>query len=575
MLTEIRITDFAIIDQLELRLNAGLITFTGETGAGKSIIIDAVEVALGGRVDSTMIRAGAERALVEGDFRIPEKLRAPIHEILAREELLDEPGCVTLGREIRREGRNLARVNGRNVSLSILKEIGDYLVDVHGQSEHLSLLRVREHLTLLDSFAHVEKPLAAYRETYARLHTVRAEFDALRASERDAARRADLLRYQIDEIGAAALEPGEDTALKGERNRLANAETLATLAQEALYVIDEGEPESRATTDLLGQAVEALANLSRTDPSQQELAGRAQELFDGISDLALELRDYIENIEYNPQRLEDVEERIDIINSLKRKYGNTIEEILAYAEKAVADLDNITHAEARITALESEQHKLLANLGKQGNVLFEGRQQAADKLSAAIEQELKDLRMEQAQFGVEFQRRPDPEGVPLPNGDQVAYGPHGLESVQFLVAPNPGEGLKPLAKIASGGEMSRLMLALKHVLAQADPTSTLIFDEIDQGIGGRIGAVVGEKLWRLSGEHQVLCITHLPQLAAYGGQHYRVVKHVEDGRTTTLVEALEGDARLAELALMLGDVSEGTLQSAREILQGVQAVTGG
>jgi DNA repair protein RecN (Recombination protein N) len=568
MLTEIRITDFAIIDQLTLTFNAGLITFTGETGAGKSIIIDAVDVVLGGRVDAAMIRSGSDRALVEGDFRIPQPVRAPIHALLQREELLDDPDSVTLGREIRREGRNLARVNGRNVNLAILKEIGEYLVDVHGQSEHLSLLRVREHLHLLDRYAGAHTPLAAYHDTYTRLRAVQRALNDLRASERDAARRADLLQYQIDEIEAAGLEPGEDEELRRERTRLANAESLASLAQEALFLMDESEPETQSATDLIGQALTALNNLARTDPSRHELAGRMQEIFDSLADISLELRDYMETIEYNPKRLEEVEIRLDQINTLKRKYGATIEEILAFGRRAAAELDTITHAEARLAALSAEENSLLAKLAEQGETLHAARRKAAGKLAKEIERELKDLRMEQAKFDVEFERRADPDGVALPSGERVAYGPQGLDAVQFLVAPNPGEGLKPLAKIASGGEMSRLMLALKNVLAQADTTPTLIFDEIDQGIGGRIGGVVGEKLWRLAGSHQVLCITHLPQLAAFGGQHYRVIKHVEQGRTSTRVEALSGEARIAELAQMLGEVSDGTLQSAREILQG-------
>ncbi|MFQ5615285.1 MAG: DNA repair protein RecN, partial [Anaerolineales bacterium] len=569
MLTELRITNFAIIDHLELQLGPGLITFTGETGAGKSIIIDAVETLLGSRVDTTMIRTSAERAAIEADFRIPPAVREPLHAILEGEDLLDDPGCVTLGREIRRRGRNIARVNGRSVSVGLLRKIGEHLVDVHGQSEHLSLLRVRQHLRLLDSFAGVDAPLAAYRKTYQALRRVQRGLETLRETERDAAHRADLLNYQINEIETANLKSGGEEELKQERTRLANAESLANQAQEALFLLDEGNPETQAATDLIGQAAQTLQQLARTDPSQAGLGDRVQSLFESLTDIALGLRNYAENIEFNPRHLERVEERLNLIHNLKRKYGGSIEAILTFASRARQDLNDITHAEERIAELEAQEAKLLARIARRGQVLSRARKQASQKLSRALEVELNDLRMEGARFGVDFQLRPDPNGVALEDGQKVAFGPDGLESVQFLVAPNPGEGLKPLVKIASGGETSRLMLALKNVFAQADLTPTLIFDEIDQGIGGRVGAVVGQKLWRLGAAHQVLCITHLPQLAAYGGQHYRVLKLVHEGRTSTKVEALEGEERLVELAQMLGDVSEGTLQSAQEILQGV------
>jgi DNA repair protein RecN (Recombination protein N) len=575
MLTELRITNFAIIDHLELHFDTGLITFTGETGAGKSIIIDALEALLGGRIDATWVRTEADRALVEGDFRIPPAVREPVHDILTREELLDDPELLTLTREIRSQGRSLARVNGRIANVSLLRELGEYLVDVHGQSEHLSLLRVREHLRLLDGYAGVDEPggrspLASYRTIYHALRKVQNDLHVLREAERDAARRADLLTYQVDEIESARLKPDEEDELKQERTRLANAESLATLAQQSLFLLDEGDPENQAITDQLGQAVQSLHQLGRTDPSQAGLGERISGIFESLTDLARDLRDYLESIEFNPRRLEQVEERLDLIHTLKRKYGGTISAVLEFAAKAKSQLDDITHAEERLAELELEQSKFLGELAQRGQTLSTARRKAATHMGRAIETELNDLRMSGARFEVDFQLSHDPEGVLLDDGSKVAYGPHGLETVQFLIAPNPGEGLKPLAKIASGGETSRLMLALKNVLAKADHTPTLIFDEIDQGIGGRVGTVVGQKLWQLGQQHQVLCITHLPQLAAFGKQHYRVQKMVNDGRTSTIVEPLEGNKRLTELALMLGDVSEGTLRSAQEILQGAK-----
>lgn len=572
MLTELHIENFAIIERLDVQLNPGLVTFTGETGAGKSIIIDAVETILGGRAEAIQVRSGVERASVEGVFRIPQVSRTAVHQILEREELLDDPDYVTLGREVRLNGRNVARVNGRNVSAGLLRELGEYLVDVHGQSEHLSLLRVNQHLGLLDRYAattpgnDLSQTLSAYRETYQRLGQVQHELEEIRRAERDAARRADMLTYQIQEIESARLHPGEEQSLREERNRLANAEGLTLAAQQALIALDEGTVEAPAATDLMGKVSEAIEGLARLDPAQAALAETAQTIFESLSDLAQILRSYLEGIEYNPRRLDQVEDRLSLIHNLKRKYGDSIEEVLRFAETARQQLDQITHASERLELLEDEQKNLLTRLGEQGERLASLRQAAAQTLEKAVENELNDLQMSGARFRVDFQRQADPNGARLPSGERVAYHANGLERVEFLIAPNPGEGFKPLAKIASGGETSRLMLALKNVLVQADHVPTLIFDEIDQGIGGRVGSVVGQKLWQLGRQHQVLCISHLPQLAAYGEQHFHVEKLVQDNRTHTRLKLLQGEERLVELAQMLGGVSQGTLQSARELL---------
>lgn len=572
MLVELHIENFAIIEQLDVLFKPGLITFTGETGAGKSIIIDAVETILGGKAEANQVRSGAERASVEAVFRIPEAGRTSLHEILTRQDLLDEPDYLTLGREIRLNGRNVARVNGRSVSTALLRELGEFLVDVHGQSEHLSLLHVNQHLGLLDRYAatdphsSIQKLLNAYRQTYQRLQSVQRELVKTRQDERDAARRVDMLTYQIKEIEATHLRPGEEEELGDERNRLANAEGLASLTQEALIALDEGSPESPAATDLLGRVTHALASLVRLDPSQTTLSEHAQTLFDNLSDLSRNLRSYLEAIEFNPKRLDQVEERLNVIHNLKRKYGDSIPAILEFATNAQRHLTEITHAAERLQELEEEQTRLMTQLGQDGYALSQKRHAAAQKLEEAIKTELNDLNMSGADFKVDFQQQTDMLGVPLPDGQQVAFTASGVEKVEFLIAPNPGEGFKPLVKIASGGETSRLMLALKNVLAMADHIPTLIFDEIDQGIGGRVGGVVGQKLWQLGRQHQVLCITHLPQLAAFGEQHFCVEKHIQSGRTTTQVKLLQGQERLVELAQMLGNLSEGTLQSAQELI---------
>lgn len=571
MLVELRIENFAIIQRLELKFEPGLLTFTGETGAGKSIILDAIEALVGGKADATSIRAGCERANLEAVFRIPTASRPEITALLEREDLLDDPDELSLAREIRREGRSVARVNGRSVGLTLLRELGGYLVDIHGQSEHLSLFNVREHLLLLDRYAVSEPLLAEYRQVYAQLHDLRKELASLRQTEQDAARRTDLLNYQVQEIDAASLRPDEEDELRQERDRLANAESLASQAQQALALLDEGTPEAPSLSDLAGQLVQALTAIGKIDLSQETLREQAETLTETLADLSLELSGYLEGIEFNPRRLEQVEDRLDLVNKLKRKYGGTVESVLAFAEDARAQLDTILHAGERIAELEAEETVLLARLAERGLALSRHRAAAAETLARGVETELADLRMAGARFAVDLHYQLDPKGVPLDDGQTVAFDPTGLDKIEFLVAPNPGEGLKPMVKIASGGETSRLMLALKHVLVQADPVPTLIFDEIDQGIGGRVGSVVGEKLWKLGRDHQVLCVTHLPQLAAFGDRHYRVGKLVADGRTVTEVEALAGSRRLEELAQMLGADSEANRLAARETLQAAQA----
>jgi DNA repair protein RecN (Recombination protein N) len=566
MLTELRIRDFAIIDELSLDCGPGFVVFTGETGAGKSILIDAVEVLLGGRAEATMIRSEAPVALVEGSFRLVPGGGDEARRLLEAEGLLEDGETLLLSREIRREGRTVGRVNGRAVSVSLLRLLGESLVDVHGQSEHLSLLRVREHLRLLDRYAQVEDLRGEFGAGYSRLESARRELKQLREAERDASRRSELLAFQVNEIEAASLRPGEEAELLEERVRLANAEQLASLAEKAVAALDEAVEDRSSASDRLGEAAEAVAALARIDGTLSGSEAEAQALLEQAGDLARRLRLYREGIESSPTRLDEVEERIGLIRSLQRKYGESIEAVLAKAAAAREELETITHAGERIAALEQEEARQLQSLGETGARLSQRRRDAGKSLAKAIETELGDLRMGGARFSVDLAWEDDPAGAPV--GDRrVSFGPDGLDRVEFLVAPNPGEGLKPLVKIASGGETSRMMLGLKGVLARADQTPTLIFDEIDQGIGGRVGAIVGRKLWGLARGHQVLCVTHLPQLAAFGDQHFKVEKRVVRGRTTTAVRAVEGEGRIAELAQMLGAESEASQRSAAELLE--------
>ena len=567
MLTELHINNFAIIDKLDLRFGSGLIILTGETGAGKSIILDAVVMLIGGKADTTFVRTDSDAAFVEGVFQLKGPEREAVHDVLNREELMDDPNYVILSREIRNGGRSVARVNGRTVGASLLREIGSILIDIHGQAEHLSLLDPRSHLGLLDRYAEVAKPLNDYRQTYHALQNLRHELSELRKAQADADRKTEMLTYQAEEIEDARLKVGEDEELRKERDRLANAEALAQNAQEALAILEEGSPEMPAASDLVGQAAQALGTLAKLDKEQSGLANQAEVLLDTMSDIVHTLRGYLEEIEFNPKRLDEVEERIDLIHSLTRKYGGSVPAVIAYGQDARKQLETITGAAERINILELEEAKLLNKLAKQGGVLSDKRKSAAVSMAKGIETELGDLRMSSAKFKADFQTKPDPNGIPLEDGSRIGFDHNGFDKVEFLIAPNPGEGLKPLVKIASGGETSRLMLGLKNVLARADEVPSLIFDEIDQGIGGRVGMTVGQKLWNLSRSHQVFCVTHLPQLAVFGDEHYQVQKLIQGNRTLTRVERLDGESRLLELSQMLGEVGEGTLRSAHELLQ--------
>jgi DNA repair protein RecN (Recombination protein N) len=597
MLSELTIKNFAIIDDLHLTFGSGFCVLTGETGAGKSIIIDAVDMLLGGKVGHDVIRSGEPRTQIEGTFFLAPPVAATVNAILEREGLEgDDASLLSLSRELRRGGRSVARVNGRAVALAVLREIGDRLVDVHGQSDHLSLLRPREHINLLDRYAGLMIPRQQLAQLVGRLNSVRQELAGLRRDQRELARRLDLLAFQVEEIDGAALEPGEDQVLEGERRRLANAEQLIRLTEGARRYLAEGDGEQAAALDMVSDAAGKLSRLASIDPDARDMLILAESVTDQLHDLARSLEAYAEQVEFNPRRLEEVEERLNLLFNLRRKYGDSIDEILAFGERARSELDLLSNAEVRTAELEQEEADLLLSVGRQGAGLSRSRREAAERMAAQVEQELGDLRMEQARFAVDLAWQLDPEGAVVAqdpgfaslSAGRYAFDATGLDRVEFLISANVGEPLKPLVKVASGGETSRLMLALKTVLGRADETPTLIFDEIDVGIGGRVGATVGRKLWGLTtvGDvdrgvqagassvvaHQVLCITHLPQLASYGDDHFAVRKQVVAKRTRAEVTRVEGRARIDELAAMLGSSGYAGRESVEEMLAEVALV---
>ena len=568
MLKEIRIQNFAIIESLDLEFTDGFNIFTGETGAGKSIILDALSIVLGEKADNSFIREGTKRASVEAFFDYGNR-REEIEEILKREELLPDDGIeeISLSRELRMEGRSTARVNGHGVSLSVLQEIGALLVDIHGQSEHLSLLKPASHIRLVDQFAGNEDLLKQYREVYRRYLSVVRELKALRDGEAEALRQQDMLTYQLSEIRAAELSETEEESLNRERERMANSEKIARLVHSGLTAL-QGRSENRpGIIEQMDTLDSALDDLITYDDSLQPLYDAVVNAADQMNEVLDKLDRYRAGLGFSSRKRNQIEERLALYFSLKRKYGGTVTAVLAYAEEAQRKLSLITGAGKQIEDLESERKELLEVLSGLSVKLSEKRKAAAVEISKGVERELDDLKMPAARFDVLMETDEAAEGLADGNGRHLAFSENGFDRVEFLIAPNPGEGLKPLAKVASGGETSRLMLALKNTLAQADTVPTMVFDEIDQGIGGRIGALVGEKLWQLSRYHQVICITHLPQLAALYDSHYHVRKQISGNRTQTVVTRLAAEESLHELASLLGADNEENIQAVKAMLK--------
>ncbi len=574
MLEELRISNFAVIDELELSFGPGFNVITGETGAGKSILVDAVELLLGAKADPAFVRGGAERCSIEGFIALDGRNRNAIEAVLEREDLLDEDtGYLSIQREIRQRGRSSARVNGVAVNSALLREIGQMLFDIHGQSEHLSLFRPRHHIDLLDRYADLLDVRDGLATLVQDLSAAQGEIVLLREDKETLKRRADLLRHEIQEISAAALQPDEEAGLLAERHRLANSEQLATLARECAQLLnDDDRGAGLPLVDGLMQVAASLSKLAQIDADLSDERLLAEDLTQGAQDLALTIARYADEIEFDPARLDEVEERLELIRSLKRRFqAADIAGILSYEADAIKALENIDQSEERLVELRLQERRLLLQIGDISLRLSRARVEAGRELAAAVMRELGELRMEGTRFEVRLAQAEHPSGC-IVGDKRYKFDGKGMDDVEFMLSANPGQPPLPLAKVASGGEAARIMLALKRVLTAADQTPILIFDEVDQGIGGRIGAVVGEKLWALSGEHQVLCVTHLPQLAAYADIHFRAHKEIVGAGVSTRVHALpDDDARIGELAEMLGTAGAAGTQSARELLAAARA----
>lgn len=568
MLLELSIQNFAIIDQLHLSFEPGFNVLTGETGAGKSIMIDAMGLLLGERAQSEFIRTGTDKAVVEGVFHLEEDLRAQIRPILEENGLIDDDESaetIILTREIRTQGANICRINRSPVTLRLLQSVGDQLIDIHGQGEHLSLLRRDAQLNLLDRYAGTWALRNEFAEQVHELQRVRKAMQKLRMSDREKVQRVDRLKYIVREIEEAKLTVGEEEELKQEQRRLSNAKDIARSARQVYVLLYEGVEEQPAVVDVLGDVQRALRDIIKHDESLEDEAETVEQAIYLLDDVARRVGDYAEQTQHDPARLQHVEDRLNTIFRLKRKYGDTIEDVLQAGRDAHQELEDIANAEERLEKLRAVEAKQLRRIGTLGEKLSRMRRNAAAELSRKLEEQLRDLRMEKARFDIDFAWNASSDGAPVeaafdnePDA-RYAFDATGLDTVTFMISPNPGEPLKPMAKIASGGETARLMLALKTVLGEADETPILIFDEIDTGIGGGVGTIVGEKLGELSRRHQVLCVTHLPQLAAFGDMHVYIYKTFDGERTVTRAKPLDEESRLAELAEMVG-----TGESARD-----------
>ncbi|HVB65285.1 MAG TPA: DNA repair protein RecN [Nitrolancea sp.] len=581
MLLELTIRNFAIIRDLHIVFSPGFNALTGETGAGKSIIIDALGAVLGARVSSDLVRSGSSNAWVEALFDARElEGNQALQSVFTEHGIQPEDGNLILSRDINANGRSVARVNGRTVTAATLATIGGFFVDIHGQSEHLSLLRPAVHLDLLDHFAGTGEHRQRFADLVREYGSIQRRIEQIQSTERERAHRTDLLQFQVEEIGSASLEPGEDDALDRQRTVLANSERLALLAAEAYQLLDggdeaSGEPISGAL-DKLRLVVERVEELSRIDRENEPLASQMREVLYLLEDHTLTIRSYSERVEADPGRLAEIEDRLALIKQLKRKYGATLDDVINYLDSARAELDELQNSEEHIEELREASATLRRRLGSLAGQISSARQTAAVTLVDEVERSIAELNMGRSRFQVSFSAHGGTTTIPVEIDGLIverSFDPTGTDRVEFLIAPNAGEAPKPLGKVASGGEMARLMLALKSILSTADDTPTLVFDEVDVGVGGRSGQPVGEKLWRLGGRHQVLVISHLPQVAAFAESHYKITKLDREGRTETRIDLLEIDERIDELAAMLDGQppTPESRENARAMLERIEA----
>lgn len=569
MLETLSIRNLAVVEAVDVHFYPGFHVLTGETGAGKSIVIDALGLIAGGRGSADSIRYGCDKAEMEALFSLSDS--HPVWETLERLGIrAQKEEHLIIRRELTAQGKSTSRVNGQLVNLSMLREIGEQLVNIHGQHEHQNLMKADRHLSLLDTFGEESiGPLkTAYQEKYSAFAKVEKELRELQESSQKGYQMLDLYRFQLEEISAASLKVGEDALLSEERVKLSHSEKMmdsVSGSYELLY--------DRQGLESIGNVISKLEDAVRYDEKGlKPIYEQLQSSYYQLEDAAFQLRDYREEIEFNPERLEEIENRLDLITGLRRKYGDSIEQILEYYDQIYRETDVLENKDEYLEKLTTKRNALLDGLMESAITLSLARQECALDLAGQVESELKDLQMERTSLKVELVTLEDPRGIEYKDR-RIRLTRQGIDSAEFMISANPGEPLRPLNKIASGGELSRIMLAMKSIFARHDAIPVLIFDEVDTGVSGRAAQSIADKLYKLSSTCQVFSITHLPQVACMADHQYLIRKKVEDGRTMTEVESLTNNGRVVELARMLGgvEITEKTLHHAQEMLNLAEA----
>ncbi len=557
MLGDLVLKNFAIIEKINVNFNEGLNILTGETGAGKSIIIGALEMLFGGRASTDVIKDGKEAAYIEASYFISQP--QDINEVISQAGIEPEPESLLISREIRRSGRNRCRINGQLVPLWLVREVSKYLVDIHGQHEHQNLLQRSNHIDILDDLLpdRGKKLLTEVADHHEKLQDLKKQKQELAQQEEDRARRLDIIEYQLEEIESAQLQEGEIKKLEQELARLNNSEEIFATTGETGELINGDEYNEEGLLDEMGNIKASLNRISEFDQELEEIAEMAESIYYSLQDLGYRLRDYHENQEFNPDRVKELEERLDLINNLRRKYGDSVEEILSYKQDLEAEKKELNQLENKLESIQKKINKEENKLEEKAAKLSELRQEAADKLEEKIKSELADLALAEARFEVELEKRDEPTSS-------------GFDQVRFLIAVNPGTELKPLDQVASGGEISRIMLAFKSIIARYDQVQTIIFDEVDAGVGGKTAVKMANKLVRISRQRQVICITHLPQLASMADKHFYIEKETDEDKemVATEIDNLDKQERKVELARMLGgkEDSSAGIEHAEELL---------
>lgn len=553
MLEHLHIRNVALIKESEISFGDGLNILTGETGAGKSMIIDSLQFALGGRAGKDFLRHGEKQAAVEALFSVQSQA---LTEKLAENGIVpEEDGTLLITRTLSEAGKSVCRINGSTVTVGMLKEIAEDMIDIYGQHEHQSLLNPVKHIRLLDRFcgAGFGEAMEEYKNSRQRLKDLEKQLTILIGDESQREQRMDMLLFQKEEIEAAELQEGEEDALLEQKKRLSSMERLIRLTGESVTLLYDGDDRAPSACDQLGDALAKLREAAEYDAALSPLADALADGYAAVEDCVRELKREAEKQEADPEELERIEERLQLFYKLKRKYGGSIEAVLEFYEKAVQELEflsNSSEKAAELSAKKAAEEKRLSALAE---TLTARRRATAEQVEEQIETALHDMEMKHARFHIQIEEKAD-------------WGADGKDKVEFLISANAGEPLKPLAKIASGGEMSRVMLALKTVLVDADEIGTFIFDEIDTGVSGRTARRVGEKMHFLGGKRQLLCITHLPQIAAMADNHFLIEKESDAGETVTRVTALDEEGAVREVARLMNDVTETTLAAARELL---------